>query len=783
MILDPRQAGSLARDLLLGDEHDEGDDGAALPARLPEGFQLVRPLGVGGMGVVYQATHTASGREVAIKMLRASIASEETARRLTREARILQKLQHPGIARMLQAGWTGSGSAREPYVVMEYVDGRSIMRTAQEQGWTREKRLTAFLAVCEAVAYAHRRGVIHRDLKPGNVIVDSAGVPKVVDFGLASLVEPDAATRLTVSGQVLGTLPYISPEQLERDTDISDTRSDVYALGVMLFELLAERAPIDVSALPAAIAIQRLREAGPPELAAVDPSLKGDLETIVLRAMAREVDRRYQTVDELAADIRRFLADEPILARPPTVAERVRRFIRRNPTLVAAGLVAVLAGGIIVWQARVAAHRAETLRSQAELRTLEAERERNVAQSVSTILQDMLQSPRAEGLGRDARVAEVLDAAAQRLDASPPKYPEVEWAVARTLSAAYRELALHERATFYARRAAEAGERAFGAVSAAKAAALVELARAHESAGLFDLAMAEAREAADIAESAAAEGELVDALTVEGRVLVNDGRNDDAQPMLDLALSLSRPTPGDQSEQTAARAGTATVELARLALSRKAATRALALIDGLNLPEPGVGPPLAYRANAVRVKIEALAAMSRFDEALPIAKKELAWAESRLAAGHPSLLRARCALAAVLLAKGEAKDAAALATQALEAGLPTLGPTHQATLDAVELAAAAWRGAGQLDKAESVVESVLSKLDDRDTGHLPAILQLRRAQIAGSCDAGRFTDADDLFERTQKAVQALEPLGPSTRRRVDRLLEACDVLRESRRPK
>jgi tetratricopeptide (TPR) repeat protein/predicted Ser/Thr protein kinase len=716
---------------------------------------------------------------VAIKMLRASIASEETARRLTREARILQKLQHPAIARMLHAGWTGQGSAREPYVVMEYVEGRSITKTAEEKGWTRDQRLTAFLAVCEAVAYAHRRGVIHRDLKPGNVLVDPAGTPKVVDFGLASLVEPDAATRLTVSGQVLGTLPYISPEQLERDTDVSDTRSDVYALGVMLFELLAGRAPIDVSALPAAIAIQRLREAGPPSLAAADPSLGGDLETVVQRAMSREVEARYQTVDELAADLRRYMADEPILARPPTLAERLRRFGRRNPTLVAAGLVAVLAGVIIVWQARLSAHRSEKLRGQAELRTIEAERERNVALSVSTILQDMLQSPRAEGLGREARVAEVLDAAAQRLDASPPRYPEVEWAVARTLSAAYRELALHDRAVAYADRAASAGEKAFGRVSAARAAALVELARAYESAGQFDRAMAAAREASETAGPAGANAELVDAMTVEGRVLVSDVRLDDAAPVLDSAMAIARRLPASADD---ARVATLTVELARLALDRRAATKALALIDGLNLPEPGVGVPLPYRAAAVRVKVAALAALSRFPDALPIASRELAWAEARLAPGHPSLVRARCALAAVLLAQAKPGDAAELAGQALAAALPVLGPTHQATLEAVELAAAAWRASGKPDRADDAVDSVLARLDEADVTHLPAILQLRRTQIAGSCDAGRFTEADQIFDQTQQAVQALEPLGPSVRHRVDRLLEACDVLRESRRP-
>lgn len=781
MMLDPKQASSLARDLLLGDD-DEPNDAGPAPARMPEGYDLVKPLGVGGMGVVYHAKHRASGREVAIKMLRASIASDETARRLTREARILQKLQHPGIARLLHAGWTGQGSVREPFVVMEYVGGPSITKAASAQSWSRAIRIAAFLAVCDAVAYAHRRGVIHRDLKPGNILVDPAGVPKVVDFGLASLVEPDAATRLTVSGQVMGTLPYISPEQLERESDISDTRSDVYALGVLLFELLACRPPIDVSTLPAALAIQRLREAAPPDLSGADPTMRGDLETIVQRAMAREPENRYQTVDELAADLKRFLADEPILARPPSVMQKVRRFVRRNPTLVAACLVSVVAGAGFIWQARSAAMRSESLRNDAETRAAEAERERNVAQTISSLMQDFL-TPGTEGLGREAKVVEVLDAAAKRLDAEPPRYPEVEWSVARVLATSYRELAMHDRAVAFGERAAQAGERAFGRESAARAAAMVEIARAHESNGQFDKALAAARDAVATAEAAASEPELCDALTIFGRVLVNDGRSDDAEPVLERAATIARrlAIKAGENAEMSARLGAATVERARLALARRASMQALELISTLPLPSPGMGQPLAFRTEAMRVKIDALAALGRFDDALPLAQSELLWQETTLRPGHPSLVRARCTLAAVLLAKGDATGSAVQATLAIEAALPNLGPTHLATLDATELAAAAWRARGDPDKSEAVIDFVMARLNESNVNHLPAILQLRRAQIAGSCDAGRFTDADDIFDRTQAAVQALEPLGPSIRHRVDRLLEACEVLREARR--
>jgi eukaryotic-like serine/threonine-protein kinase len=779
MILDPKQAGVFARDLLI---EDEQDDGVSVPARMPEGYELIAPLGVGGMGVVYHAKHTQSGRDVAIKMLRASLASDETARRLTREARILQKLQHTGIARLLHAGWTGNGPAREPYVVLEYVAGVSMSRAASQRGWDLDKRLAVFLQVCEAVAYAHRRGVIHRDLKPGNVLVGADDQPKVVDFGLASLVEPDAATRLTVSGQVMGTLPYISPEQLEREGDVIDTRSDVYALGVMLFELLAGKPPIDVSTLPAALAIQRLREAGSPDLAAADPSLRGDLETIVRRAMDREPELRYQTVDELAADLRRYQADEPILARRASMVQGLRRFVKRHPAVVAAGIVAMVAGMVLVIQSRDAAERAKALTQQAEARARESERDRSVAQAVSSLMNELVLSPGVEGLGRDARVADVLDAAARRLDAEPPRYAEVEFAVARTLSVAYRDLALHERAVCYGERAAQAGERAFGARSAERAMGLIELARAHESWGQLDKAVAAALDAVACGEASQAKAELSEALTTLGRLYVQDVRLDEAEPILERALASARGLP-EADPRRESLIGPATVELARLALTRRSSARALDLISGLTLPEPGVGTPVPYRAEAVRVKIESLAALSRFGEALPLAKAELIWHEARLPAGHPSLVRTRCVLASVLLAEGRAKEAAPFAETAADSALAALGPTHQATLDATELAATAWQAMGDLDRSDAVVARVLARLTDQDATHLAAILQLRRTQIAVSCDAGRFTEADDLFEETQRAVAALEPLGPSIRARVARLLDACEVLRESRRPK
>jgi len=328
---------------------------AKAQAHLPEsiaGFGIVELIGAGGAGVVYKARQEKPERFVALKLIRGAAVSSETLRRFEHEAQVLAWLDHPSIARIYEAGTTDTGRGPEPYFAMEYIDGRPINRFVREEGLDRDERLALVAKVCDAVQHAHQKGVIHRDLKPANILVDGRGEPKVLDFGVARLTTSDLelTSMQTRTGELLGTLPYMSPEQLAADPSALDTRCDVYALGVLAYELLGEVLPHDVRSMVIHEAARVISEEEPTSLGVLKRTLRGDIETIVGKAMAKEKERRYSSADELAADIRRFLADEPIIARKPTTLYQVGKFARRNKVFVGGvvGVILALTAGVVV---------------------------------------------------------------------------------------------------------------------------------------------------------------------------------------------------------------------------------------------------------------------------------------------------------------------------------------------------------------------------------------------------------------------------------------------------
>ncbi len=336
----------------------------AFPERIGD-FRIVRKVGAGGMGIIYEAEQESPRRRVAIKVLRDEFVDRALLERFRHEAQALGRLQHPGIAQIHAAELTGADEHRRPYFAMEFVDGLPIDRHADAQGLGREERLELVARVCDAVHHAHQKGVIHRDLKPGNILMardatttpeatpapgrttlrtDRIGQPKVLDFGIARLTDADvrSATLQTKAGEIIGTLAYMSPEQVRGDTDI-DIRSDVYALGVLLHKLLVGRHPLGLDDCPLHEAPQRIAQREPEALGRIDPGLRGDVETIVLHALEKDREQRYGSTAALAADLRRHLQDLPIEARPPSGIEQARKFARRNRGLVAGLVVAAIA--------------------------------------------------------------------------------------------------------------------------------------------------------------------------------------------------------------------------------------------------------------------------------------------------------------------------------------------------------------------------------------------------------------------------------------------------------
>lgn len=333
-------------------------------------YRILEVLGQGGVGTVYLVQQSEPfRRKAALKLVKLGMDTREVLVRFSQERQMLALMNHPNVAKVFDAGQTETG---RPYFVMEYVAGEPITDYCDRNRLTVRERLELFVTVCRAIHHAHQRGILHRDVKPSNVLVssqDGRPVPMVIDFGLAKILRTDnaSANLLTREGQFLGTPRYMSPEQIELPSDEIDARADVYSLGVVLFELIVGQPPHDrhvtdgglpkllrsvreeESARPSS-RLTRLRKEGEEVAAkrrtdrsALQALVRGDLDWITIKALERDRDRRYSSAAELAADVERYLRREPIKARPPSASYRFERFVRRNPLAVVGLLAVVLA--------------------------------------------------------------------------------------------------------------------------------------------------------------------------------------------------------------------------------------------------------------------------------------------------------------------------------------------------------------------------------------------------------------------------------------------------------
>jgi len=497
-------------------------------------YRLVRMIASGGMGTVYEAEQDNPRRRVALKLMKHGLATRSTLRRFEHESQILGRLRHPGIAQIYEAGTHGDGATAVPYFAMEFIEGTDLIRHARARNLTPRQRLELFVRVCDAVDHGHQHGVIHRDLKPANILVDTSGQPIVIDFGVARLTESDIqqTTVQTDFGQLVGTIPYMSPEQLAGDSGAIDARSDVYALGVVGYELLTGRLPYDLvnKALPEAI--RTIRYDDPTLPGSIDVRLRGDLDTILGKALEKEKERRYRTASEFATDIRRYLADQPVSARPPSAIYQLRKFARRNRAMAggaALGVLGLMVGlAVAAWQAVEAT--GQRNRAQAEAAT---------AERISDFLESILASANPKRPSQDRSLRRVLEEAALRVDAELGDDPLVEASVRRTIGMTYHGVGDLDAAERHLRKAWDIRRTQLAGDDVEEGYALNDLVTVLREKGDFVEAESLVRDALQHMRAALGDqNELVGCLLINlGEILFNSGATEEAMPILEEGLA------------------------------------------------------------------------------------------------------------------------------------------------------------------------------------------------------------------------------------------------------
>jgi non-specific serine/threonine protein kinase/serine/threonine-protein kinase len=623
-----------------------------------EPYRLIQELGVGGMGQVWLAEQTEPvRRRIALKLIKAGMYDATTVQRFQAERQSLAIMEHPAIAKVFDAGATPQG---QPYFAMEYVDGPPITIYCDRKKLSIPERLRLLAQVCEGVQHAHQKAIIHRDLKPSNILVteiDGNPTPRIIDFGLAKASVPlGGQTSFTQAGVFIGTPGYISPEQIDPNLHDVDTRTDVYSLGVVLYELLTGDLPFDTAQWKKQNldeVLRQLRETDPQrpstkistnretitaraEARHTEPrqlvnQLRGDLDWITLKALEKDRERRYGTPSELAADIQRYLENKPVVARPSSRIYRVRKYIQRHRVVVtAAATLFLLLSGLAVRESL----QARRIARERDRANLEAETAKETADFLVGLFE--VADP-GEARGNSVTAKEILDRASQRIDSGLERQPLIQARLQLTMAQVYKGLGLYNSSVQLAERSWKDRRSALGDADAATLAARSELGDSLRCLGKLNEAETHLRAALE-AQRTANKPESLDFLVTEARlgiVLYNGSKLKDADGLL------------------------------------------VSAVTGLRRLGPPGAPELV---DALQWLGQTLRDEDKREEAVAVQLESLGIAQTIYGSDHPSTLSALDALGLLYWDLGRLNEAESYLRQSLEASRRVLGSDHTDTL-------------------------------------------------------------------------------------------------------